>query len=491
LSSLMSRSRWMTPAVSSISSRSLITNQNPESIVPYSDYTDWVQRLVESKARDRSQLAELVPKKEDELPQRTMRDSLLQARIPIGSDPEVRLQYSSCIVGGRVGKLVKDMDLFAAIILYKHILNPHIPDADQDNYTAHKCMTLRMDHLHIRERIRNDRDILLVGHVTYVGRSSAEVGIRMEQMVDDGETGNRTHVCEARFVMASRDAATGTKAARLNPLNLTTPEEKYLFALGEKSITLRAKKHGDTLFENPPSGDENQIIHKMFLSTIDHRARSFSARKKPDNSEWMTDSKLKSVLLCEPKHRNYYNLVFGGLIMEKCMDLALTNTYNYTGCEAAPKCTHVDDVLFLKPVEIGDLLFFHSQVVFTHENKVQTRVSAEVKSKDDKNLKLTNVLQITWELPERVREVVPKSYHEAMAYLTGRRHFMMSLENEGLLDKGMAEIQCKHASNYLPNWVDKENPRDHDDSFKEDEEMKYFLKGEETNQLRENEYGAM
>ena len=42
-----------------------------------------------------------------------------------------------------------------------------------------------------------------------------------------------------------------------------------------------------------------------------------------------------------------------------------------------------------------------------------------MKSKDDKNLKLTNVLQITWELPERVREVVPKSYHEAMAYLTG------------------------------------------------------------------------
>ena len=53
LSSLMSRSRWMTPAVSSISSRSLITNQNPENIVLYSDYTDWVQRLVESKARDR------------------------------------------------------------------------------------------------------------------------------------------------------------------------------------------------------------------------------------------------------------------------------------------------------------------------------------------------------------------------------------------------------------------------------------------------------
>ena len=42
-----------------------------------------------------------------------------------------------------------------------------------------------------------------------------------------------------------------------------------------------------------------------------------------------------------------------------------------------------------------------------------------MKNKIDKNLKLTNVLQITWELPERVPAVVPKSYHEAMAYLTG------------------------------------------------------------------------
>ena len=50
----------------------------------------------------------------------------------------------------------------------------------------------RLPYFHLR----SDRDIVLVGHVTYVGKSSAEVGIRMEQ--DDGETGNRKHVCEAR-----------------------------------------------------------------------------------------------------------------------------------------------------------------------------------------------------------------------------------------------------------------------------------------------------
>ena len=54
-----------------------------------------------------------------------------------------------------------------------------------------------MDHLHIKERILADRDVVLVGHVTWVGTSRAEVGVRMEQEVEDGDE-NRRHVCEAR-----------------------------------------------------------------------------------------------------------------------------------------------------------------------------------------------------------------------------------------------------------------------------------------------------
>jgi len=50
MASLTSRSRRMTPALSSISCRSLITSQNPGDTILYSDYSDWVQKLVESKA---------------------------------------------------------------------------------------------------------------------------------------------------------------------------------------------------------------------------------------------------------------------------------------------------------------------------------------------------------------------------------------------------------------------------------------------------------
>ena len=197
--------------------------------------------------------------------------------------------------------------------------------------------------------------------------------------------------------------------------------------------------------------------------------------------------------------------------MEKCMDLAFTNTWVYTGANMAPVCTHVDDVVFLKAVEIGDLLYFHSQVVFTHEKFVQTRVSAEVLDKKSKSLKLTNVLQITWELPEVVPSVVPKSYHEAMAYLTGRRHFLISLENQGLLSKGTAEAQVNEASSYLPVWFNGESKysggvpidasdsdsgditktNDDNDQVREILDEGLFMNADETKKIREREYGAM
>ena len=111
------------------------------------------------------------------------------------------------------------------------------------------------------------------------------------------------------------------------------------------------------------------------------------------------------------------------------------------------KCQYCDSGFsFLKSVNIGDLLFFHSQIVFTHENKVQTRVSAEILDKESYKLKLTNVLQLTFELPSAVPSVIPMSYHEAMAYLTGRRHFILGLEREGILEEGMAQKMAVEVS---------------------------------------------
>ena len=39
---------------------------------------------------------------------------------------------------------------------------------------------------------------------------------------------------------------------------------------------------------------------------------------------------------------------------------------------------HMDDILFKAPVEVGNLLYFNSQICYTQDQYVQTRVSAEV-----------------------------------------------------------------------------------------------------------------
>ena len=128
-------------------------------------------------------------------------------------------------------------------------------------------------------------------------------------------------------------------------------------------------------------------------------------------------------------------------------------------------------------------------MVFTHENKIQTRVSAELKK--NKMLVPSNVLQITWELPDRVPEVVPQFYNEYMAYLTGVLILHRATVLSGVLvlllnllgRRHMAETQNKPASSYLPSWLDK--------SKSEVEEMDHALKAEETKRLREIKSGAM
>ena len=47
--------------------------------------------------------------------------------------------------------------------------------------------------------------------------------------------------------------------------------------------------------------------------------------------------------------------------------------------KSRPYCLHMDDIMFKAPVEVGSLLYFNSQICYTQDNYVQTRVSAEVK----------------------------------------------------------------------------------------------------------------
>ena len=62
--------------------------------------------------------------------------------------------------------------------------------------------------------------------------------------------------------------------------------------------------------------------------------------------------------------------------MRQAFELAWANAYVFG--KSRPFCMNMDDILFKAPVEVGELLYFNSQICYTEDNYIQTRVSAEV-----------------------------------------------------------------------------------------------------------------
>ena len=374
--------------------------------------------------RQREALMDQLPSSQDELPARRMMDSFDEAVIPLGSDLQLRDRYLTHFGGVRVGRLLEDMDVFAVHLVFNHMLNPK---SDPDNpQSPFSIVTALVDRLDIKAKLCANEDVKIMGHVTWVGKSSAESTLELYQFRD----GRWVHVTEASFVLVVRDANT-KGSSFVNPLVAETAEERLLLERGERNKIERLAIATDSLFKNPPSEEEKSLVHEFFIQTVDHSALSFKARCKPDGSQWMEDAKLKNIIICQPENRNRFNKIFGGFIMRQAFELAFANAFVYS--KTRPYVEHMDDISFKKPVDVGSLLYLNSQVCYTEADKLQVRVSAEVLDPETGELSLTNVFQYTFGVrgvDSRVPMVIPKTYHEAMMWLEGRRHYLNSVRDE-------------------------------------------------------------
>ena len=123
--------------------------------------------------------------------------------------------------------------------------------------------------------------------------------------------------------------------------------------------------------------------------------------------------------------------------MGKCLHFQVQQKFNmviklltfFHFSKSRPFCMHMDDILFKAPVEVGNLLYFNSQICYTQDNYVQTRVSAEVlnsiiifcltffcKVLNPKTgeLSVTNVFHYTFLIKgnKEPPTIIPKTYHE-------------------------------------------------------------------------------
>ena len=127
---------------------------------------------------------------------------------------------------------------------------PHIPDVAPDVH------------------FRSDQDIQLTGYVSWLGKSSMEVTIKVRQFDPQAEGGSR-HLLTAHFIMVT--LGTDLKAAPNVALKLHTDEEFRDYQRGEFAKDLRQAREEKSLVKSLPSEEEQLHLHKLGLSYMDKR----------------------------------------------------------------------------------------------------------------------------------------------------------------------------------------------------------------------------
>ncbi|XP_072850390.2 acyl-coenzyme A thioesterase 9, mitochondrial isoform X4 [Pogona vitticeps] len=263
-----------------------VRNRLREIVGASTNWRDHVQAMNERKA-----LHTLLAKTQSDLTPRKMSDSYIEVILPLGSQPEIREKYLNVHNTVRFGRILEDLDSLGVLICYTHTKH----DATQRSPLS--IVTALVDKIGLwKQHIYPDRDIKFTGNVSWVGKTSMEVKMHMLQQHDD----IYAPVLDATFVMVARDPE-NKRPAFVNPLILETPEEEKIFKEGEMNKIRRIDSSKASLLKMAPTAEERNIVHNLFLNTLDTRTMSFRSRVLPPNSVWMQDTTLKGLEICHPQ----------------------------------------------------------------------------------------------------------------------------------------------------------------------------------------------
>lgn len=177
-------------------------------------------------ADSREHLMQYEPRSYDELPARSMQDSFTSAIIPLSKDSCLQDKYVTFMGSVRHGRLMEDMDLFACWIIHQHLNLPAHPKDVPYPYTFVTILVDKMDFSSYLPKYNGD--IRLSGHVSWVGKSSIEVVVWLEQH----DNGLWHKLTRALLLFASRNS-TNSKALIINKLIPANADEEKILGGGE------------------------------------------------------------------------------------------------------------------------------------------------------------------------------------------------------------------------------------------------------------------
>ncbi|KAG5675080.1 hypothetical protein PVAND_005012 [Polypedilum vanderplanki] len=372
---------------------------------------------------NREHLLQYMPTSVEELPSRSMQDSFTSAIIPLASDIKLRDKYVGFLGEIRIGRLLEDMDLFAVWVVHQHVLLPNLSPGIPLPYTFVTILVDKIDFTEIDAK--PDADIRLSGHVSYVGKSSIEVVVWLEQK----RVGKWRKLTRALFLMAARDP-TNTRAAIVNPLVPANEEEQKIFDGGEVRKKRRSTFQKTDLHKTEPNPFETKLIHDMFIKTIDMGSKAFNKRILPSNCVWMEDVDMSNIIFSQPEDRNNHNKIFGGFLMRNALELSWALAHSFS--KRRPKLLHISDIYFIKPVEVSSLISMSAHVLYTELNYMEIVVIAEVFDPVSGSQSTTNQFYYTYSIADTLPQVLPKTYHEAIWYIDGRRKFRNVMDTNAI-----------------------------------------------------------
>jgi len=322
-------------------------------------------------------------------------------------DKELRNRYESAFGTLRVGRLLEDMDALAGSVAYLHV-----DDGDPD--TAPPILvTASMERLEVRDdTLALDDDYNLVGSLVWAGRSSLEIVAELRHKADDAVALSAVFT----FVARKRD---GSGSHAVPPLSPDTPEEQRLF---DAAATIQtARKAQRQAAKDPSKKAESAAAREVAVEELLKPGRV--ARDFPGQADegyvLMTETSLKNALTTQPQVRNTAGRVFGGALMRCALELAFATAYAFSGC--APTTRSIEQVDFVRPVEVGALLALESHVVYVCSNKnVCVDVPAAVCKPGTRESDLTNTFSFVFDAsgaPRPLKNVLPLFRTEASMQL--------------------------------------------------------------------------
>lgn len=331
-------------------------------------------------------------------------DTSIERTLPFSSDSSLRKKFmivDKDIPGNiRWGRLLEELDKLAEDIALDYV-HQFEPDA--------RVVTAAVDDIALHVPADITKDVYLRARINYVGRTSMEVGIRVDQ---DKKAEHSLAACY--FTMVAR-IGEGKEAESLPipPLEYKSDIEKQRY---EAAIE-RRKKYRDQIdaLEEPPSKEEYQMLREL------HKAQ-----EREDFDGLLAGKQIRnSVERMYPDLENVPHKIFGGYVIRRAFELALIQAEEIM--PNRPIFVRVNRINFLQPIRIGDKLDFTSRVVYTGETSMTLEIDIERTSMDKVTKALSNTCVFTFvnvdeDLnPQPVPDVFPTTYAEDEQYLKAHR----------------------------------------------------------------------